>query len=81
MKDYLTVPEIAKRLRVGQAKVRQWIAMGDIDRRGVLNTGDAKRTRLIVAVRVVEAFEAKLSLGPIERIRRSQRRSDVIKFY
>jgi transposase len=55
-----TIPEVAKRLRVGQDRVRRWIKRGDL---AACNTADAKcrRPRYVVLPKQLAAFVRRRS--------------------
>jgi excisionase family DNA binding protein len=56
----LTVPELAKLLRVGQDKVRGWIRRGEL---AATDTGTAGRPRLVILPSALAEFERSHRAG------------------
>jgi transposase len=77
----LTVRDVARRYRVGEDKVRGWIARGEL--RGV-NTAAvlAGKPRWVVTAEALAEFEQLRRGGPPPKpLRRRRRQSDMIDYY
>jgi excisionase family DNA binding protein len=77
----LTVPEVARRLRVGADKIRAWLASGHL--RGIdVAARRGGRPRWRVHLADLEAFEAARAAAPIPKVARSRRRMNgVIEYF
>jgi transposase len=75
----LTVPDIAKRYRVGEDKVRGWITRGELQ---ALNTSDVLcgRPRYVVTVEALAKFEAGRRAAKVEKTKR-RKKSAVPDYY
>lgn len=78
---YLTPPEIARRLRVSQAKVLAWIHSGRLP--AVNTSGGCERPRYRVHEADLEAFLAGLAVhaAPPATRRRRAPQTDVIDYF
>jgi excisionase family DNA binding protein len=76
----LTVREVARRYRVGEDKVRNWIARGELK---ALNTAAALcgRPRWVITPEALAAFEKLRTGGPAPKPTRRRRRMGAIDFY
>jgi excisionase family DNA binding protein len=81
-REYLTPPEIAKRLRVNVDKVLTWIRSGELRAINVA-TRRGCRPRYRVAVVDLESFLRSRAVVPPQPVtrRRSKPANDVIEFY
>ena len=75
-----TVADLARRLRVGEDKVRSWIKSGEL--RGI-NTAAALcgKPRWVITPDALAEFEKRRAGGPPPRPPRRRRRSEAIDFY
>jgi transposase len=75
----LTVRDVARRLRVGEDKVRSWIARGELR---AINTAAVlcARPRWVVLPEALEEFERRRQGGPAPKTRR-RRRQPLVKDY
>jgi excisionase family DNA binding protein len=69
----LTVREVAKRYRVGEDKIRSWIAKGELK---AINTSAALcgRPRWVIPREALEEFEKRRRSGPTQKSQRPRRR-------
>jgi excisionase family DNA binding protein len=76
----LTVREVARRYRVGEDKVRSWIARGELK---AVNTAAALcgRPRWVVPVDSLAEFERRRAGGPPPKPPRRRGRSALVDFY
>jgi excisionase family DNA binding protein len=76
----LTTAEVARRLRVGEDKVRRWIARGEL---AAVNTASTLcgRPRWVVTVESLIAFEQRRSSGPPPKPLRRRKRSVDVDYY
>jgi hypothetical protein len=75
-----TVPEVARRYRVGQDKVRGWIRRGEL---AAVNTAAVLcgKPRWVITPDALAAFEKLRAGGPTPKPSRSRRQPVVIDFY
>jgi excisionase family DNA binding protein len=75
----LTVSEVARRFRVGEDKVRGWIARGEL---AAINTASARcgRPRWVILPDAMAAFERGRVAAAPRPIRR-KRRAAVVDYY
>lgn len=72
--QYLTPPQVAKRLAVDPSRVRAWIVNGSLR---AINVGDgSQRPRYRISPADLAAFEAARSAGPQPKISRVRRKKD-----
>src|SRR6516164_4495278 len=73
----LTVRDVARRYRVGEDKVRSWIARGELR---AINTAAALcgRPRWVIPVEALAEFEQRRAGGPLPKPPRRQRRQEAI---
>jgi transposase len=76
----LTVREVARRYRVGEDKVRRWIARGEL---AAINTAAALcgRPRWVVTPEALAAFERRRTPAPPPEKRRPRRRQDEVDYF
>jgi excisionase family DNA binding protein len=76
----LTVHEVARRYRVGEDKVRAWIARGEL---AAVNTATAMcgRPRYVVLPDALKNFERLRVAGPTPRPAHRRKRPTAIDFY
>ena len=76
----LTVRDVARRYRVGEDKVRQWIARGELR---AINTAAALcgRPRWVIPPEALVEFERRRAGGPPPQKPRRRRRTRTIDFY
>jgi transposase len=76
----LTVKDVAKRYRVGEDKVRGWIARGELK---AINTATALcgRPRWVIPAEALANFEKGRTSAPTPKPTRRRRRSQEIDFY
>jgi excisionase family DNA binding protein len=76
----LTVREVARRYRVGEDKVRTWIARGELK---AINTAAALcgRPRWVVPVDALAEFERRRAGGPPPKPPSRRRRREAIDYY
>ncbi len=76
----LTTADVAKRYRVGQDRVRAWIAAGELR---ALNTADARcgRPRYVVTPEALAEFERRRAAGPPPKAPRRCRQSAARDYY
>jgi excisionase family DNA binding protein len=74
-----TVPEAARHLRVGETKVRHWIASGELT---AINTASAlcRRPRYVVTAEAMAAFERRRSGAAPPKPKR-QKRTVAVDYY
>lgn len=79
-RDYYTVPEVARRIRVNTRKVMTWIRSGRL--RAINVGGGAQRPRYRVAKCDLEIFLATLDItpAPVQSRRQRPRQTEVIEF-
>lgn len=71
MDEWLTLPEIAKLLRIRQAKPVGWIKSGRLK---AINVGDGKRPRYRVSRSALDEFLAAQEVAPESKpVRRTRR--------
>jgi excisionase family DNA binding protein len=70
----MTVPDLARRLRVGEDKIRAWIRRGEL---AAVNTASAQcgRPRWIIPPESLAAFERRRAGGPPHGAPRRRRRA------
>jgi transposase len=75
-----TVREVARRYRVGEDKVRTWIARGEL---AAVNTAAALcgRPRWVVCPEALRQFERRRNSAPPPKPVRSRRRRQEVDFY
>ncbi len=77
----LTVAEVARRLRVGEDKVRAWIAKGDLRAVNVASTR-CGRPRWVVMPEALTAFEqSRTSQPPPPKITRRKKQTGIIDYF
>jgi excisionase family DNA binding protein len=76
----LTVADVARRLRVGQDKVRSWITRGELR---AVNTSAVLcgRTRWVVMPEALAEFERRRAGGPSPKPARRRKKSCLIDYY
>jgi transposase len=76
----LTVSDVARRYRVGEDKVRRWIARGELS---AINTAMALccRPRWVVTAEALAAFERRRAGGPEPKPPRRRRRTAEVDYY
>jgi transposase len=76
----LTVHDVARRYRVGEDKVRTWIARGELK---AINTASALcgRPRWVVPVEALAEFERRRTGGPPPTPPRRRRRQVLVDYY
>jgi transposase len=76
----LTVRDVARRYRVGEDKVRSWIARGELR---AINTAAALcgRPRWVIPVEALAEFERRRAGGPQPKPTRRRRRREAIDYY
>ena len=76
----LTVREVARRYRVGEDKVRSWIARGEIS---AINTAFALcgRPRWVIPPDALEQLEQRRRGGPVPKPTRRKKRRDIVDYY
>jgi hypothetical protein len=76
----LTVADVARRYRVGEEKVRAWIACGEL---AAVNTASALcgRPRWVVPADALAAFERRRAGGPPPRAPRRRKAAGTIDYY
>jgi excisionase family DNA binding protein len=74
--DTLTVREVARRYRVGEDKVRAWIARGEL---AAINTASTLcgRPRWVIAPTALAEFERRRAAAPPPRPRRRKRTPEI----
>ena len=75
-----TVADVARRYRVGEDKVRAWIARGEL---AAVNTATALcgRPRWVIPAEALPAFERRRASTPPPKPARRRRQSAAIDFY
>jgi excisionase family DNA binding protein len=75
-----TTADIARRYRVGEDKVRRWIASGELP---AINTSSTRcgRPRYVVTVDALAAFEAGRSAAPPPKPKRRRRKLELVDYY
>jgi hypothetical protein len=75
-----TVRDVARRYRVGEDKVRAWIKAGDL---AAINTAAVLcgKPRFIVTPEALEKFEMRRAAGPMPKVKRRRRSSEVKDYY
>jgi hypothetical protein len=76
----LTVPDVARRYRVGQDKVRRWIAKGEL---AAINTATALcgKPRWVVLPDALVPFERRRAGGPTPNPPPRRKRTTVVDYY
>jgi hypothetical protein len=76
----LTVADVARRYRVGEDKVRGWIARGEL---AAINTATALcgRPRWVILADALAAFEKRRASGPTPKPPRRKRNPTEIDFF
>jgi excisionase family DNA binding protein len=76
----LTVPEVARLLRVGTDKVRSWIRAGHL---GAINTASTQcgKPRFVVLPFHLEEFIRRRSAAPVPKPARRRKRIDVVDYF
>jgi transposase len=76
----LTVPDLARRYRVGRHTVRGWIARGELR---ATNTAPALcgRPRWIITPEALAEWEQRRAAGPTPRPARRRRRTALVDYY
>jgi hypothetical protein len=76
----LTVADVARRYRVGEDKVRTWIARGELL---AINTAMALcgRPRWVIPADALAGFERRRAGGPPPKQPRRRKRTAVVDFY
>jgi transposase len=76
----LTVADVARRYRVGEDKVRGWIARGEMR---AINTATVLcgRPRWVVPVEALAEFERRRAGGPPPKLPRQRRRHAPVDYY
>ncbi len=76
----LTTADVAKRYRVGQDRVRAWIAAGELR---ALNTASAQcgRPRYVVTPEALAEFERRRAAGPPPKAPRRRRQAAAVDYY
>jgi excisionase family DNA binding protein len=76
----LTVRDVARRYRVGEDKVRAWIARGELR---AVNTAAmlCGRPRWVVSPDALAEFERRRTGGPPPKLKRARRKTAEIDFY
>jgi hypothetical protein len=76
----LTVADVAKRYRVGQEKVRRWIARGEL---AAINTAAALcgKPRWVITPDALVAFERRRAGGPLPKPPRRRKRTDFVDYF
>lgn len=76
----LTVADVARRYRVGEDKVRRWIARGELK---AINRADSllSRPRWVVPPEALADFEKLRCGGPQPKPTKKRRQAGVIEFY
>jgi transposase len=76
----LTVQDVARRYRVGEDKVRGWIARGEL---AAVNTASVQcaRPRWVVLPDSLAAFERRRAGGPPPQAPRRRKRSYQVDYY
>ena len=76
----LTVRDVARRLRVGEDKVRGWIRRGELR---AVNTAAVlcARPRWVISREALTAFEQRRSAGPPPQPPRRRRRPELTDYY
>src|SRR5262249_5689044 len=76
----LTVRDVSRRLRVGEDKVRAWIARGELR---AINTAAALcgRPRWVIPPEALEQFEKRREGGPTPKPPRRKRRTEMVDYY
>jgi hypothetical protein len=74
------VRDVARRYRVGQDKVRGWIARGEL---AAINTARALcgKPRWVVTAEALAAFERRRAGGPAPKPQRRRRRTELMDYY
>ena len=70
-----TVPDVARRYRVGEDKVRAWIKAGELPAINTAATLCAK-PRYVVTADALKQFELRRAVGPVPKPRRRHREVD-----
>jgi hypothetical protein len=76
----LTVRDVARRYRVGEDKVRAWIARGELV---AINTASVLcgRPRWVISPEALAAFEQARRGGPTPKAPRRKRRTSMADYY
>jgi transposase len=76
----LTVRDVAKRYRVGEDKVRGWIARGEL---AAVNTAAvlAGKPRWVVTAEALVEFERQRRGGPSPKPQRCRRRAEMVDYF
>lgn len=76
----LTVSEVARRLRVGEDKVRAWIKAGLLR---AINTADVAcaKPRFVVPPEALAEFERARSVAPPPKPARRRRKTGLVDFF
>jgi transposase len=76
----LTVRDVARRYRVGEDKVRGWVARGEL---AAVNTAAALcgKPRWVILPDALAAFEKRRAGGPVPKPKRRAKRPVQIDFY
>jgi hypothetical protein len=76
----LTVADVARRYRVGEDKVRTWIARGELR---AINTAMALcgRPRWVIPADALAAFERRRAGGPPPKQTRRRKRTAIVDYY
>jgi hypothetical protein len=75
-----TVPDLARRWRVGEDKIRAWIKAGALE---AINTSATTcgKPRYLVTPEALERFEQCRRVGPAPKAQRSKRKSAAKDYY
>jgi excisionase family DNA binding protein len=76
----LTVPEVAKRYRVSEDKVRAWIIRGEM---AAFNTATdlCGRPRWVIPPEALEAFERRRAGGPLPKPAKRRKKSYAVDYF
>ena len=81
MTEYLTPPELAKRLRVRLDKVHTWIRSGELRAVNVAANLIGRPRWRISAEALAEFEQRRAAQPPVKKSRRRKRRMDMIEFF